>query len=277
MNIDIDLARHNKRKKVLAMYGAILLVVFVLIVLWLTPGASCTNGKKDGAETGVDCGGICGACVEAVVAQDILVQKTAFVPSGEGKYDVVAWLQNPNDVYGARTLSGTFTLLGVGGKPLGDIRVNSFLLPKEQKYIVRQGIPSLEPIESVVWKTDKTDWVKMNSVTDLRLSITDRKYEEVSSGIGFSKVTGLLRNDSSYDWNDVAVTVLLLDSSGNLLATHGTSRQTFRAGEKWDFQLIFPERFPGDVQSMSMQAETNVFDNDNFLKAVLPGGAFQSQ
>lgn len=258
------------------MYGGILLIFFVLFVLWVTPKTSCTNNRQDGAETGVDCGGICGPCTEKIVAQDILTRKTAFVADGSEKYDVVVWLENPNEVYGARTFSGTLSLVGSGGKIIKDIPVTSFLLPKEKKYIVRQGVASSESVESVVWKTQDAQWVKMNQVTDLRLSVTDRKYEENISGVGFSKVTGLLRNDSPYDWNDVTVTVLLLDESGALLATHGTSRQTFRAGERWDFQLIFPERFSGDVRNMDMQSETNVFDNDNFLKAALPGGSFQS-
>lgn len=277
MNIDIDIDRKKKQQKILAMYGFILLVIIVLFVLWVTPGASCTNGKKDGAETGVDCGGVCGECPEKVVAQDILFQKTAFVSDGQGKYDIAVWLENPNDLFGAKTVSGSFSLIGSGGKILKDIPATSFLLPKEQKYILKQGVESSEPIESVSWKTGTVNWMKMNRITDLRLSVTDRKYEEISSGIGFSKVTGLLRNDSLYDWNNVGVTVLLFDGSGNLLATHGTSRQTFRSGEKWDFQLIFPERFPGNVQSLSVQAETDVYDNDNFLRAALPGGAFQSQ
>lgn len=274
MNIDFDIERKKKKQKIKAVYGAIILTFVVLGIFWITPGVSCTDGKKNGVETGVDCGGICGACAAKVVAKDVRVQKTDFVALGNNSYDAVVWLENPNDVYGARSIQGTFLLYGGGQKFLGEVKTNSIILPREQKFIVSQGISGSEPIESIEWKMTSTEWIIMNEMSDLRLSITDRKYEELTSGSGFSKVSGLLRNDSLYDWNNVVVSVLLFDFSGKLLATHGTSRQTFRSGEKWDFQLIFPIRFSGEVQNITMQTETNVYDNANFIKANLPGGEF---
>lgn len=278
MEFDLDIARRKRKQKITAVYGAILLVLAVLLVLWVMPNPTCSDGKKNGVETGVDCGGLCGACPEIISARDVEVVKTAFVASGSEAYDLVVWLKNPNEAYGAKLVSGSFLLSGEGGKSLGEVRASSFLLPGETKYIVKQGIASIggERVVSVTWKMGEVSWVDMQEITGINLNIVDRKYEEVTTGVGFSKVTGLLRNDSTYDWNDVGISIVLLDRSGNLLAVHGTSRQTFRSGEKWDFQLVFPVRFPGDVADVTMQAETNVYNNENFLKANLPGGRFQS-
>lgn len=277
MIIDLDSVRKKKKQRILAAYGLIILTIVVLIVFALTPGVSCTDKKMNGAETGVDCGGICGECVVPISAQEVVVEKADFVSSGNAVYDLVVWLKNPNDVYGAKSVRGSFVLYGANKELLGEVPVHTFLLPREQKYVVSQNVTTTSPIETIEWKlSGASDWVLMNELSDLRLSVTDRKYEELNSGSGFSQVRGLLRNDSAYDWNNVVISVLLFDSSGKLLATHGTSRQTFRAGERWDFQLIFPNRFPGEVRDITMQVETNVYENTNFLKANLPAGAFQT-
>lgn len=278
MEFDLDIERRKKKQKITAVYGAILLGLVVLIVLWLTPNSTCRDGKKNGGETGVDCGGFCGECQEKISAKDIVIQKTDFVASGKDGYDLVVWLENPNETFGAQLVKGSFTLFGVSGNVLDEVPVESFLLPKEKKYIVRQGISGVsETVDRVEWKLIHVSWVDIQEISSLRLSIVDRKYQEVTSGAGFSQVSGLLKNDSSYDWNDVVISIVLLDQSGDLLATHGTSRQTFRSGEKWDFQLIFPERFSGSVSTVEMQTETNIYKNENFLKAELSGGAFQER
>jgi hypothetical protein len=279
MEFDLDIERKKKKQKIMAVYGAVFLVLVVLIVLWFTPDPTCNDGKKNGVETGVDCGGLCRPCEEEKSPREVAVQKTAFVVSGEGVYDLVVWINNPNEIYGARSIRGSFLLFGSGRKALGEIPTESFLLPRETKYIVSQGAIPIggEPVESIEWKPADTDWVDMEEITGIRMSVVDRKYEELTSGSGFSAVSGLLKNESTYDWNDVVISILLFDSSGNLLATHGTSRQTFRSEEKWDFRLIFPMRFPGEVTGVDMQVETNVFNNSNFLKANVSGGAFQNR
>lgn len=276
--MDFDFERKKRKQKIMAIFGAVLLVLFVLIILWFTPNPTCKDGKKNGGETGVDCGGFCGPCDEKITAQDIIVQKTDFVASGKDIYDVVVWFDNPNDTYGARSIKGKLLLFDTSGNQIAEVPVESFLLPKETKYVLRQSVSGISgTVSSVEWKLEGVDWVEMQEISGLRLSITDRKYQELTSGSGFSQVGGLLINESTYDWNDVVISILLVDRSGKLLATHGTSRQTFRSGEKWDFRLIFPERFPGDVYGVDMQAETNIYNNTNFLKASLPGGAFQER
>lgn len=278
MNFEIDLERKQRKQKIIAVYGAIVLVFLVLFVLWLTPDASCVDGRKNGLETGVDCGGTCAPCKEVIKTEDLVVEDAQFVLAQNDTYDAVAWLYNPNNVAGAKSVGGKFVFRSADGMVVGEYPMKTFLLPGERKFVIGHGITLGAPVSvsSVEWMTESVSWEDLNQITDLNLSIGNRRYQEVSDGAGFAEVSGLLTNNTPYDWDDVYVSIVLLDNKGTLLATHGTSRQTFRAGEKWDFQLPFPERFPGVVYDVKMQAETNVYDNDNFLKANLPGGSFQS-
>lgn len=278
MDLETEIIRKKKKQKIMAVFGFIFLVLAVLVILWFIPDPTCTDGKKNGAETEIDCGGFCAPCQEKISARDVIIQKTDFVSSGKNVYDLVVWLENPNDIYGVKSIEGSFVLFGASGNILKEVPTRSFLLPGEKKYIVSQGVSGVdEMVDRMEWRLTDILWVDVQNILNLRLSIVDRKYQELTSGAGFSQVSGLLKNESDYDWNDVIVSILLFDRSGDLLATHGTSRQTFRSGEKWDFQLIFPERFSGDVYNVEMQAETNIYRNENFLKAQVSGGMFQDR
>src|SRR3989344_956254 len=67
----------------------------------LVTKASCTDGIKNGQEEGVDCGILaCGkACEPAIMPINII--SSQFFQVGQGDYDFVARVSNPNVSYGA--------------------------------------------------------------------------------------------------------------------------------------------------------------------------------
>src|SRR3989338_8254868 len=84
-------------------------IVFVLILGGIGYGiysglvtkVSCTDGIQNGKEEGVDCGILaCGkACEPAIMPINII--SSQFFKVGQGDYDFVAQLSNPNVSYGA--------------------------------------------------------------------------------------------------------------------------------------------------------------------------------
>jgi len=87
-----------------AMKQLIIGLVFVLILggigygiySGLAPEVSCTDGIQNGKEEGVDCGSLaCGkACEPAIMPINII--SSQFFKVGQGDYDFVAQLSNPN-------------------------------------------------------------------------------------------------------------------------------------------------------------------------------------
>jgi len=96
----------------------------------------------------------------------------------------------------------------------------------------------------------------------------NKNYSTISSGVGFAQATGLLRNKSPFDFNEIIVRVILKDNAGKILALNSTSMETVVSGQERDFRTFWPSKFPGaeNVQDMETQVEVNVFDSEAFVK-----------
>src|ERR1035437_1227089 len=68
---------------------------FLIIYPSFNKAPSCTDGKHDGNETGIDCGGSCAIACMAQVDQVSVLWARAFKVVA-GRYNVVAYLVNHN-------------------------------------------------------------------------------------------------------------------------------------------------------------------------------------
>lgn len=99
------------REKRQLLFGGTVLFIFILCIvglyLYVSPPASCQNGKKDTGELGVDCGGICsGVCKEEAVP--LIVSWAKALPLGGDSYDLAALVENPNPQFGVGLLRYRF-------------------------------------------------------------------------------------------------------------------------------------------------------------------------
>jgi hypothetical protein len=109
-------------------------------------------------------------------------------------------------------------------------------------------------------------WEEFFGYEKPELNIYSKRYDLISSGVGYSEAKGLLRNESTFDFNSIKINVVLRDEDGNPVAFNKTEMNTINAGEERDFRLLWPINFPGSVQGVEMEAEANVFDSQNFIK-----------
>ncbi len=260
----------------------IILVYFLLFFLFcwflysvIRPDTTCFDGKKNQNEEEADCGGKCKPCIKEISAQEIEIQEKAFVYGGLGKFDVLLKFFNPNNRFGSSSFEYEITLKGTSGEILGKRSGKSFILPRDSKYAIENGfeIQSEPSIAEVLIKN--TQWAEFENYEKPQLNIYEKRYDIVSGGVGFGQAYGLLRNESAFDFESVNVDVILRDSSGIPIALNSTEMRDIGSGDQRDFKLLWPSSFPGDVMQVEMEAETNVFDSQNFTKKYLPGGEFQ--
>jgi hypothetical protein len=89
-------------------------VLFSVYYLFIRVAPTCSDGKQNQDEMGIDCGGICAnQCEPPLNAKDIVTREVAFVPADRGSYDVLARIYNPNDIAGASRFSYKLTLFGM--------------------------------------------------------------------------------------------------------------------------------------------------------------------
>ena len=231
----------------------------VYFVFFKAP-ATCSDGKQNQNEQGVDCGGHCAAvCQEVIVGQDFEQREVAFVPGGDGRYDVLAKIYNGNEIIGATSFRYTFELHSATGDVLATRSGVNSMLPRETKSIIEVNLETDDVPVAASFVVSDVVWTRQESYGRPAIGIYQQRYSLLSNGTVYGEASGLTVNESSDDFRFVIVRVILRDRAGTPLAFNQTRQNNIRAGESRSFQLIWPLPFPGEVEKMDMEADVSLY------------------
>lgn len=270
------MGRIIKRLFIILIYLVILALLVLLVYSLVKSKPTCFDGEKNQGEERIDCGGPCRKCEDDNQIQALTINGEAFVFGGPGKYDVVAKVFNPNSDYGSPKFSYELILKDSTGSEIARRTDTGFILPVETKYIIETGLETEKAPSDIEINITDVQWEEFIDYEKPKLNIYNKRYDKISSGTGYGEAFGLLRNESPFDFNLIEINVILKDSSGNPIALNSTDMRTVGANEERDFRLVWPSSFPGEVQGVEMEAEADIFSNDNFIRKYLPGGRFQN-
>lgn len=266
------MTRTLKRLIIIFIYLFIFIILGWLLYYAIKPAPSCSDGKKNQSEVGVDCGGSCAPCEKIINAQNLNITEKYFVYGSNNQFDVLAKINNPNDQYGAGLVKYEFQLLDQNGAVLNQKEGETFILPRENRYIVELNLYSEANPYELKFNLIEVQWEEFLDYDEPKLNIYKKDYREENDN---NIVFGLLRNESYFDFNSIEINIILRDAKGNPVALGKNEMRTIKSQEERDFKLVWPYKFAGDVQNVEVQAEANVFDSDNFIKKYLPNRQFQ--
>lgn len=256
------------------------LIVVGVYFVFFRVAPTCFDAKQNQNEQGIDCGGVCtNACFVKVVAEDLRVEQVSFVLGGlvgeSGQYDVVATLKNPNEVFGASAFSYVLTLKDRDGQVLVSRTGKSAILPRTEKKLMELNLETTGAPVSATLEIVEVTWERSTGYREQpKVSIYQKRYEQVTAGFGFGKAYGRLSNESPYDFRSISVYVTLYDSAGKLLALNKTRQDTIKSGESRDFELVWPTPFSGIVDRVDMEIDADVYNSENFVKQYFPGSRY---
>ena len=242
----------------------------------------CFNGVFDIGEEKVDCGGVCTKrCPPPPAPPDvneIEVEWVEFVKDGEGNYDLVAKITNKNSFWGVSSVDYTFIAYGDNNKTIRTEKNETYIMPKGflkekgAKYIIEDNFKADFEIKKVEIKLSQYNWKEIKDPRDLPdfsakvINIRDKKSEFVTDGSGFYYAFGVTKNASKYSFYRVDIDVIVYDSNNKPIAVGKTNQWTVPGGEGWEFRIFWNEPFLGDIDHVDYEAQTNVFDSENFMK-----------
>lgn len=239
----------------------------MLLLSFYSKDPTCVDEIQNQNETGVDCGGVCSPCFSTV--QDLKIKKAEFVFGGNGTYDAVVRISNPNGNAGSPKFSYKAELKGEAGNVIDTKSGQSYIMPAEDKYIPMIGfaVGESQRPTNISFEIMETEWKHFNERQQPPFSISSKGFKP-GEGISGGEAYGIVRNESPYDFGNIRVVVVLRDLAGNLLGVNTRQIQTVRSGEARDFPMSWPYRLPGEVASVEVEAETNIYDEENFLRVV---------
>lgn len=182
------------------------------------PHPTCMDGKQNGYELGVDCGGTCALmCIQDV--QPLTVSWAKAVRSGNRVYDLVAMVVNTNINNASQQTGYTFTLYNNQGQ-VSDTYSGSLTVPIDSKFpIILQNIPlATAPANVVVTLTDGSHYKVFESPTVPIIRVLKQRYEAGQT----PRVYSTLMNTRRVEISNLPVKVILFDRAGNAYAVGQT-------------------------------------------------------
>jgi hypothetical protein len=190
-----------------ALYTSVAGIIGLMLVIFLyqaffTAPPLCTDGKQNGTEHGVDCGGPCALLCGAEARAPVVLWARAFEAASQ-TYTAAAYVQNNNPGAGARAVRYTFQLFDSDNKLVVDRQGVADLPPIPIVPIIETGINAgyRAPTRALFAFSSEPVWVRAGALPALSTS-------KQSLSADASRLTAVVRNDSLTDARAAVVAVL---------------------------------------------------------------------
>lgn len=242
------------------MYGgsfvSVVLVVFV-VVFWgiiYTP-PTCNDGKKNGDEKGVDCGGSCrNLCTADTLKPVTIWAKTFHVSSGV--YTAVAYVENPNINSRNPRAKYKFSIFDANNSII-HIEEGETSIPKNKRFAIFETglvLKSSEPRRTEFEFTGFDSWQK-DFDPEPEVSL---EYGALVNSTSTPRITGKIKNTSTVTISQVELAVFVLDARENVVAASRSFIDNLLKGSTQDFVFTWPKSFNLGVEVCASPTDVSV-------------------
>lgn len=257
-----------KRIIIAGIVGGVLVLVMFSFSFISEEHPTCFDGVKNQTEEDIDCGGSCEKICEKRPRGEINVESARTLSLGENTYAAVAKIRNTDAEFGVSRISYEFKLYDDAEKLVRSQLGFSFILPASERYVVEPRIDfSGGKIARTEFIIHEIRWERLKEYRGVpELIVRDGVYKQTPSGSHFSEFSGILRNASGFDFDTIIISILLKASQGEIRAVGTIEVKTMKSGDERFFKVSWPLPFAGEVVSVDVFPETNVFLETNFIE-----------
>jgi len=245
-------------------YLSIVFGVFFLIIFWILypmifKKPTCFDGKQNGTETGIDCGGSCARICDVETADPITVWSRAFPVTGN-IYNLVAYVSNQNKNGAIREAKYEFKVYDTNNKLIGRKEGSTFIPPNQQfavfepRFIAGENqikSVSFEFIPPYLWQKKEpilnTFPIKIDNI------VLDNDFNEPT-------LTARVKNESIYDIPSFEVIAILYDLNDNAINVSKTSKEGLRSNASLPVFFTWPEALSAIPAKRDILVQINPFN-----------------
>jgi len=230
------------------------------LFLYLNQPPTCTDGKQNGDEIGVDCGGVCPQlCSEQM--GDLLIHWSRSFEVSDGVYDTIALVENPNSNAGLSELIYKFKLYDNENILVEEKFGKTFINPKEQLIIFESGIRTGQriPKRTFIELLEDRMWTKpqMEKSDIPILSVNNQRMENLETK---PRLRASIENKSYFPVYDVEVIAVLFDINDNAIAVSSTIVDVIDQYDSADITLTWKEPFDTLPVKIDVLPRINLFN-----------------
>lgn len=238
----MDWAQKRKRIFGAGFAGIILLLVAYPVYLLFRSDPTCGDKKQNSSEIGIDCGGLCArACLVEIVQPRALWAKA--LPLGGTKYDLVAYVENPNASAGVKNAKYTIRAFGSTGSVLAEKKGEVELVPGFPVLLFETGAELSEPparVEVLFDSQSIAEWFRA-TVAVSSISTKNQSLKNADTKPRFDAV--LVNNDPINEVTGLSISAIVYDAEKRPVAASKTYVGELRARSEQNIFFTWPNRF----------------------------------
>jgi hypothetical protein len=232
---------------------------FLIISPQLNKAPTCTDGKQNGDETGLDCGGSCPSACLAQVNKVSVVWARAFrvIP---GRYNAVAYLVNHNKNSAVEKINYRFRFADANNVYIGKREGSTFIPPGSNFAIFEPGIDIGNSVPFYVnfEFTQTPEWLQVSEekINQLKILISNIQLRDETT---LPRMSATIKNNSLFTVPNVDVVTILYDKEGNAISTSRTYLSELKPLQTSDISFTWQEPFSGTVVAKEIIPMYNIF------------------
>lgn len=232
-------------------YGGVFILALALIftgvffaVFHRTP--TCSDGKQNGDEAGIDCGGSCKLICTSDALTPVVLWSKIFNVSGD-VYSAVAYVENPNINSKNAKAGYKFKILDANNKLIAT-KTGETSIPKNKKFAVFEVGIVLKDVKPKLAQFEFTSFGPWEKDTQKEPEITIR-HSALLSTTTAPRIDGTIQNDSlTQSVHSLELDVFITDSKGNAVAASRTFVDSLGVHTSQDFVFTWPKPFDLGVE-----------------------------
>ncbi len=235
--------------------GVVLILVSIgaFFLFWYKP-PTCMDGRKNGNETGVDCGGSCQKICQGQTMPPVILWSRSFevVPN---IYNAVAYVENTNANAVVRRISYRFKIFEEGNVLITERVGETYLLPRHLSVVVEPSINlgERQPVRTLFEFLELPAWEQVAAQDVPQLSVRGSTLENVTQ---IPRVVATIQNNGSRDLKEVETTAVLFDAEDNAIAASRSLISALLRGESKQVVFTWPRPFLVPVSRVDVEARS---------------------
>lgn len=236
------------RRQFVYSMGFLLFVAGILFLIFYSvffQKPTCMDGKQNGGEQGIDCGGNCVLFCPFQVSEPNILWSRVFPVSGSN-YNLVAYVENQNINAGVYDIGYEFRVYDTAGKYIGRREGRTFIPPNQRFAVFESRFDAGEsvPKNSTFIFTEAYIWIKREPVSSLLSLSVDKIVLDNSSGS--PRLTARIKNNSIIETPQFDVITILYNESRNAISASKTHLDGLKSNESSPLIFTWPVLFAED-------------------------------
>ncbi len=232
----------------LALFIVLIGILGLLIIIpIINKPALCTDGKQNGDEVGIDCGGSCTVFCSSQVSDVVVLWSRAFHVAGD-RYNILAYIENQNPAAEIKDINYEFRLYDAENKFIGLRDGHTSISPNGRAAIFEPGVNVGNKIpKTTLFKFTSTPvWLKADLSVQNRavLEVVDKQLEQTDIA---PRLTATIANNTIYNVQNIEFAAIIYDENDNAVAVSKTYLDAVPKNSKREIFFTWNEPLTGSV------------------------------